>query len=760
MAALIAFYLLLFLILISNLTFMSAHSDTYIIHMDASVMPKAFSSHHSWYASVVSTASGGSQSGSTPSLILYTYSNAFHGFSARLLPDKLRAIQNLPGFVSFTRDVPVAVDTTRTPEFLGLNSASGAWPDSNYGKDMIIGLVDTGIWPESDSFKDDSMAEVPQRWKGECEVGTDFNSSMCNKKLIGARFFNKGIISNVPNVSISMNSTRDTDGHGTHTSSTAAGNYVGGASYFGYGTGTARGMAPLAHVAMYKAIWDAGAYASDILAAVDQAIEDGVDVLSLSLGLDGVALHEDPIAIASFAALEKGIFVASSAGNEGPWYGSLHNGIPWTLTVGAGTVDREFNGVLTLDKGISVTGTSLYPKNSLSQVPLVLMNTCNSSRELRKVGYKIVVCIDTDESVGIQVSLARKARVAAGLFITNSTFLDLYIQTSFPAIFLTLQDGQSILEHIKNNPDSRATLEFQKTSLGLKPAPLVAEYSSRGPSPSCPIVLKPDIIAPGSLILASWPRATSVADLESHHLFSDFNVISGTSMSCPHAAGLAALLKSTHPEWSPAAIRSALMTTADNLDNSGNSIREVGDVYQIASPLAMGAGHVNPNKALDPGLIYDANPQDYVNLLCFMNYTMKQIQTITRSASYNCSNPSFDLNYPSFIAFFNGNDSSSDVKTVREFQRTVTNVGDDVSTYKPMLTPMDGFRMTVEPSRLIFKKKDEKLSYKLSIEGPSLMKELVVHGSLAWIDEEGRHVVRSPIVATQLSSDPLFATKV
>ncbi|KAK9119035.1 hypothetical protein Scep_017128 [Stephania cephalantha] len=198
-----------------------------------------------------------------------------------------------------------------------------------------------------------------------------------------------------------MNSTRDTDGHGTYTSSTTAENYVGGASYFDYGTCNARGMAPLAYVAMYKAIWDTSAYASDILASVDQAIED---------------------------AMENGIFVASSVGNEGPWYGSLHNGIPWTLKVGASSVDREFNGIVTIDKGISATGTSLYPKNSsLSQVSLVLMNTWNNSRVLRKVGYKIVVCISTDESVGIQVSLAYKVRVATGPFISQSAFLELYI---------------------------------------------------------------------------------------------------------------------------------------------------------------------------------------------------------------------------------------------------------------------------------------------------------------------------------------------
>ncbi|KAK9119034.1 hypothetical protein Scep_017127 [Stephania cephalantha] len=265
---------------------------------------------------------------------------------------------------------------------------------------------------------------------------------------------------------------------------------------------------PFAHVAMYKEIWDVGACASDIIAAVDQAIEDGVDVLSFSLGLDGVALHEEHIVIASFGAVESSIFVASSAGNEGPWYGSLHNGIPWTLIVGPSSVDREFKGIVTVNKGISATGTSLYPKNSsLSQVSLVLMNTWNNSRELRKVGYKIVVCISAEESVGIQ------------------------------------HHGLKILQSVTLN------------------------------------------------------RITCLVTSMSYLVL----------MSCPHAAGLAALFKSAHPEWSSVTIRSALMTIVDNLDNGGNSVREVGDGYQIANPLAVGAGHVNPNKSLDPGLFYNAN---------------------------------------------------------------------------------------------------------------------------------------------------------
>lgn len=231
-------------------------------------------------------------------------------------------------------------------------------------------------------------------------------------------------------------------------------------------------------------------------------------------------------------------------------------------------------------------------------------------------------------------------------------------------------------------------------------------------------------------------------------------------MACPHAAGLAALLKGAHPEWSPAAIRSAMMTTSDILDNTLDPIKDIGDHLLPASPLAMGAGHVNPNKALDPGLIYDATVDDYVNLLCALNFTKKQIQTITKSASNNCSTPSLDLNYPSFIAFFNVNDSkSSDVQITQEFQRTVTNVGKGQSTYGASVTAMKGFEVGVVPNKLVFKTEGEKLRFKVSIRGPRLMTETEAFGYLSWVDSEGKHVVRSPIVATKLSSDIVESQK-
>ncbi|XP_049391089.1 subtilisin-like protease SBT3 [Solanum stenotomum] len=730
-----------------------AKSETYIIHMDLSAMPKAFSSHHNWYLTTLSSVSDSKDFLS--SKLVYTYSNAINGFSASLSPFEMEAIKNSPGYVSSIKDMSVKVDTTHTSQFLGLNSESGVWPKSDYGKDVIVGLVDTGIWPESRSYSDDGMNEVPSRWKGECESGTQFNSSLCNKKLIGARYFNKGLLANNPNLTISMDSSRDTDGHGTHTSSTAAGSRVEGASFFGYATGTATGVAPKAHVAMYKALWEEGVFLSDILAAIDQAIEDGVDVLSLSLGIDALPLYEDPVAIAAFAALEKGIFVSTSAGNEGPFLETLHNGTPWVLTVAAGTVDREFIGTLTLGNGVSVTGLSLYPGNSSSSETSISYVDCQDDKELQKNAHKIVVCIDKNDSVSEDVYSVRNSKVSGAVFITNSTDLEFYLQSEFPAVFLNIQEGDKVLEYVRRDSAPNAKLEFQVTRIGAKPAPKVASYSSRGPSPSCPIILKPDLMGPGALILASWPQQTPVTEVTSGKLYSNFNIISGTSMSCPHASGVAALLKSAHPEWSPAAIRSAMMTTAYVLDNTQSPIQDIGLKNGVATPLAMGAGHIDPNKALDPGLIYDATPQDYVNLLCALNFTSKQIQTITRSSTYTCSNPSLDLNYPSFIGYFNRNSSDSDPKRIQEFKRTVTNLQDGTSVYTATITPMGKFKVSVVPNKLIFKEKYEKQSYKLRIEGPIIMDDIVVDGSLSWMETRGKYIVKSPIVATSIRVDPL-----
>ncbi|KAK8298807.1 hypothetical protein V6Z11_D05G280800 [Gossypium hirsutum] len=754
---------LLFICLYFSLSFIftkQVQADNYIIHMDHSAMPKAFAGRQSWYLATLSSLSANLRANTNSTIptaeLLYSYNHVIQGFSASLTLAQLEALKNSRGYVSSIRDKTVKLDTTYSFKFLGLSSDASLWPASGFGKDVIIGLIDTEVWPESESFNDDGMNDVPFRWKGKCESGTQFNSSVCNKKLIGARSFNKGLIANNPSITISMNSPRDTAGHGTHTSSTAAGTYVGDASYFGYAQGNARGMAPGARVAMYKALWDEGSYTTDVIAAIDQAINDGVDVLSLSFGLDELELYEDPIAIATFAAIEKNIFVSTSAGNEGPDLETLHNGTPWVLTVAAGTMDRSFGASLSLGTDGYVRGAALYPGNFSSiQYPIVFMDKCDETKELKKLVGMIIVCQDPgkEDSLNDQFSSIQVAGNVAGVFITNSTLLDIFTQSPLPAIFLEQKGGDIVVDYIKTNKNPKASIEFKTTFLGSKPSPTVTSYTSRGPSYSAPSVLKPDIMAPGDSILAAWPLNIGVARLNDDMLFSSFNLLSGTSMACPHVAGIAALLKGAHPDWSPTAIRSALMTTSDPIDNAGNPIEDIGTNLQPATPLAMGAGHINPNKALDPGIVYDATVQDYIDFLCGLNFTPQQIKTITGSSSNKCSNPSLDLNYPSFIAYFNDRNVKPDSNTVKEFQRTVTNVGEGSFIYKASLTAMKGVKVSVEPDTLVFKEINEKRSFKLSIEGPRQLDKTVSFGYLIWEDSQRKHVVRSPIVATSYKID-------
>ncbi|XP_058738808.1 subtilisin-like protease SBT3 [Vicia villosa] len=763
--ALISF-IIIFHLLSSTLGDQNSNNN-YIIHMNLAAMPKPFSNQQSWYLATLSsllditsnqvTTDNDQLNYISSKKLTYTYTNVMNGFSAILSPLELEALKTIPGYISSIRDLPVKPDTTHSPQFIGLNPISGTWPTAQYGQNVIIGLIDSGIWPESESLKDDDMPNIPSRWKGQCENGTQFDSSMCNKKLIGARFFNKGLLANNPNITISMNSTRDIDGHGTHTSTTAAGSKVEGASYFGYASGSATGVAPQAHVSMYKVLWEEGAYTSDTIAAIDSAIADGVDVLSLSLGFDDATLYEDPVAIATFAAMEKNIFVATSAGNRGPLLETLHNGTPWVITVAAGTLDREFHGDLTLGNGAVVTGLSLYPGNfSSEKFPMVFMNSCDDLKELIKARNKIVVCEDKNRTLGVQTDNLDRARVVGGVFISNSNEdITYYIQTKFPSVFLNPINGELIKDYIKCNPNNpKTSMTFNTTILGTKPAPSVDSYSSRGPSHSCPFVSKPDITAPGTLILASWPQNVPATKLQTQdNLFNKFNLLSGTSMSCPHIAGVAALLKEAHPTWSPAAIRSAIMTTSNILDNTKELIKDIGDNNKPASPLALGSGHVNPNRALDPGLVYDAGKQDYVNLLCALNFTHKNIMAITRSSSNNCSNSSLDLNYPSFIAFFNNASVvEPNVVFTQEFQRTVTNVGEEPTIYVANITPIEGFHVSVVPNKLVFKEKNEKVTYKLRIEGSRIEENnKVVFGYLTWTDS--KHVVRSPIVVTSINSE-------
>nr|GMD59564.1 subtilisin-like protease SBT1.9 [Ipomoea batatas] len=719
---------------------LSAQRSTYIVHMDKSSKPTAFPTHHHWYSSAVNTLDGGRHS--SPPKLVYTYDNALHGFSAVLSEGELEALKKSPGFVSAYKDRTFELQTTYTPSFLKLNSGTGLWPASKFGEDVIIGVIDSGVWPESRSFRDDGLPEIPKRWKGVCKEGTEFNSSLCNRKLIGANYFNSGVLAANPGINISMNSARDTDGHGTHTASTAAGNFVDGVSYFGYAPGTAKGVAPRARLAVYKVSWDEGLFTSDLLAGMDQAVADGVDVISVSIGVRFVPLYEDPIAIAAFGAMNKGILVTGSAGNRGP---SRHSKQRRSLDPDGGfrfnrpVVRRNID----IGKRIKNQGLELVPGESNSEEP-----------QVPNPGSTILICdkpeIEASSLTFSQAEYISDAGIRAGIFINDD--LTIFRSTRFPnpGVFITPKEGKQVIRYAKTAIDPRATITFQETIFGNKPAPTVAASSSRGPSPSYLGISKPDILAPGVLILAAYPPNSFAVNIGINiQLGTEYFLESGTSMACPHAAGIAAMLKGAHPNWSPSAIRSAMMTTAITVYNTGKPIKD-SDINAAATPLDMGAGLVDPNAALDPGLVYDATPQDYLNLLCSMNFTEAQFQSIARSsASHNCSNSNPDLNYPSFIALYSP-EGDNDL-LVQTFKRTLTNVGPGAATYKAKLEVPRNSTISVSPKTLVFTKKEEKQSYSLTIRyGGDKHQTDQSHkfGSITWVEVNGYHKVRSPIMVS------------
>ncbi|XP_055808230.1 subtilisin-like protease SBT3 [Solanum dulcamara] len=747
-----------FLLCLSLFLGTSAERSTYIVHLDKSFMPKIFASHQNWHSSIIDTIkieSPTTQNGYHPvPKLLYSYDNVLHGFSAVLCKDEFEALKKSPGFLSAYKDRPVEAHTTHSPEFLKLNPASGLWPASGFGQDVIIGVLDSGVWPESASFRDDGLSEIPKKWKGICKLGTKFNSSLCNRKLIGANYFNKGLLASDPTVKISMNSARDIDGHGTHVASIAAGNFAKGASYFGYASGTARGMAPRARIAVYKFIFEEGSFTSDLIAAMDQAVADGVDILTISYGWTNIPLYQDSIAIASFGAMMKGVLVSASTGNNGPEMGTLNNGVPWIFTVASCNTDRSFSGTLTLWNGLKITGFSLFPVKTIIKDLRVLYNEsispCDSFDPLSPIpnaGRSIIICYSTAVDVEDQMAAISESRFGGAIYISD--YPDVLRANFFPnpGVVISTKEGKQVIDYATKSVRPKASISFHETHIDVTPAPVVSAFSSRGPSRSYLRVAKPDIVAPGVLILAAWPSNVSAAVIGVNtFLNSDYRLLSGTSMATPHIAGIAAMIKGVHPDWSPSAIRSAMMTTANPLDNTEKPIKTMDYfITRDATSLAMGAGLVDPNRAVDPGLIYDATPQDYVNLLCSMNLTEKQFKTIARSsAKHNCSNPSDDINYPSFIALFNpyGNYTWLEQK----FSRTVTNVGPGAAKYKAKVTAPKNSTISISPQTLMFEKKNQKQDYALTIRYKGIADDQALSGSITWMEENGHHTVRSPIV--------------
>ena len=764
------FFCLLICSSIVSATFSLDESKTFIVHVSKSHKPAVYATHHHWYAAVVRSLG----SSGKPAKILYSYERAANGFSARLSAAQAAELRRVPGVLSVLPDRAHRIHTTRTPHFLGLADNYGLWPNSDYADDVIVGVLDTGIWPEIRSFSDAGLSPVPTSWKGVCDTGPDFSESACNRKIIGARAYFKGYegaLGRPMDEATESKSPRDTEGHGTHTASTAAGSAVKNASLFGFARGEARGMAAKARIAAYKICWSLGCFDSDILAAMDQAVADGVHIISLSVGASGLApkYDHDSIAIGAFGAMEHGVLVSCSAGNSGPNPLTAVNIAPWILTVGASTIDREFPADAVLGDGRIFGGVSLYSGDPLNdtKLPLVYAGDCGSrfcvpgKLNPAQVAGKIVIC-DRGGNARVEKGSAVKLALGAGMILANTAdsgeelIADAHL---VPATMVGQIAGDKIKEYAKTNSVPTATIAFRGTVIGTTPpAPKVAAFSSRGPNHLTPEILKPDVIAPGVNILAGWTGSKSPTDLDVDRRRVEFNIISGTSMSCPHVSGLAALLRKAYPNWTPAAIKSALMTTAYNFDNSGEKINDLA-TGNHSSPFVHGAGHVDPNRALNPGLIYDIDTNDYISFLCAIGYGTERIAVFVRDhTTVDCTKEKLptpgDLNYPSFSVVFKFDNNAIHQGNEVKLQRVVKNVGSSANAeYEVKVNPPEGVKVEVWPEKLVFSKETKTASYEVSFTGveSSIGAKF---GSIEWSD--GTHIVRSP-VAVRWHQDSVFS---
>ncbi|CAI0414063.1 unnamed protein product [Linum tenue] len=708
--------------------------QTYIVFLDK---PEGSNSNHadlrSWYTTFLPETT----LTTNEERIVHSYRNVVTGFAAKLTPQEARAMEDKAGFVSARVQRSLSLLTTRTPEFLGLQQSLGAWNLPNSGEGVIIGVIDTGINHGHPSFSDEGMPPPPSKWRGRCE----FNGKrICNNKLIGARSF---LTNTTPSEDVDFY-------HGSHTAGEAAGSPVQGANVFGQANGTAMGIAPKAHLAMYKICLKDECFESGLLAAMDAAIEDGVDVLSLSITDGSSPFYDNTISLGAFRAIQSGIFVSCSAGNEGPSKSSVVNDAPWILTVGASTIDREIRATVLLGNNVELHGQSAYQPKDLNsrQLPIIdpAATGINASATFCGAGSlnnidvkgKIVLCQIGGEVRTIEKGQEVKDHGGAAMILINDLaggYTTLASAHVLPASHINYQHGLAVKGYLTSTQLPTASISFGGTLIGKSNAPQVAFFSSRGPSPQSPGILKPDIIGPGVNILAAWGASVDNAT-------NSFNVVSGTSMSCPHLSGVAALIKSAHPDWSPAAIKSAILTTAYTINRDGSSISTEQNVS--ATVFDLGSGHVNPPTAMNPGLVYDLHPDDFVPYLCGLGYDDKAVRLIVQR-KVNCSMvpsiPEAQLNYPTFSISLHFGDQKT-------YTRTVTNVGLPNSTYTYKALSLEGVDVKVMPKEIKFRELKEKASFSVKFTrfGNAMGSSSVSEGHLVWSSNEGEYNVVSAIV--------------
>jgi subtilisin family serine protease len=683
---------------------------------------------------------------------LYSYVHAMNGFAAKLTRGQAAKLQKSPSVRRVWEDRRVPLDTNNTPSYLGITNADHGLRNALglTGEGIIIGDIDSGAIQEHPSFDDTGFDAPPAGWAGICQGGQGWSINDCNNKLIGARWFAAGFLSGSDIVEGEILSPRDSDGHGTHTATTAAGNKVR-ATLNGVRVGAwVGGMAPRARIAVYKACYQApdapqaGCDFADTVAATDAAVADGVDIINFSIGT--AQDFTDPQDIAFLGAFDAGVVVSRSSGNEGPGFGTTAAGEPWVITVAASTHRGDafaqatrinapapvagdyasFEGAITqplVDSGpITDDVVATNPADActaidpVAGIALIARGACDFS-------VKIENAVDAGASAVIVYSQAGNPKVIMGGTASAAT-------QSIPGVMVDNEVGVALVEQLDNAQTVNATLSAGIFVTERLTGNIMADFSSRGAYTTEPNWLKPDVSAPGVQVLAGAtpePNDGTTGDF--------FQYLSGTSMATPHVTGIAALLLEAHPDWTPAMVKSALMTTAGR-----RMVKE--DGVTKADPFDLGSGMIIPNRAVDPGLAYDSWLYEYLAATCGTVSPLVSPDDCTFLSDNGFSLDPSDLNLASIAV-----DGLIGSKTVT---RTVTNVSDSASTYTADISSPLGFRTKVNPATLTLGP-GESASFEVTISNKNAAPGQWSFGSLTWRD--GTHNVRSPIAVNAQTVD-------
>ncbi|XP_051146483.1 CO(2)-response secreted protease-like isoform X2 [Andrographis paniculata] len=773
MASLLHYFAMLQLLLIvmhCSVAINPSPPQPYVIYMGRSWSAGGIGDHDSNHLQLLSSVIPSEETDRR--VLLNSYGHAFKGFSAMLTESEASVLSGHDEVLSVFPDPILKLHTTRSWDFLEATESQlrSTLPHEQKSSDVIIGVIDTGIWPESPSFSDHNIGKIPSKWKGVCMEGPDFTKSNCNRKLIGARFYSNHAVLTRSNQTIASphptqtqgGSPRDSLGHGTHTSSIAGGSPVENASYYGLARGQARGGLPSARIASYKACTQDGCTGSVILKAIDDAIGDGVDIISISIGGSSIfqsSFLTDAIAIGAFHAEQMGVAVVCSGGNDGPNPYTVVNSAPWIFTVAASTIDRNFQSTILLGNNQSFKGMAInfsplsvgrrYPLAFGEQVAAKFTpasearNCVPGSLDGKKVAGKIIVCVNDEPTVSrnIKKLVVEDAKAKGLIIIDSQEESSPFDSGTYPFAQVAEAAGTKLLHYINSTRNPTATILPTKVIENSRPAPVVADFSSRGPGRLTENVLKPDIMAPGVAILAAiTPKIESFYGAPGNKP-SPFGIKSGTSMACPHVTGAMAFIKSVHPEWSFSMIKSALMTTASTADNMGEPLTNT--TGTAVDPHQAGVGEIQPIKALDPGLAFETTAVDHFNFLCYYGYKQKILRSMFNNnftCPNNLSSPAKQLissiNYPTIsierLSRHNG---------PRKVKRVVTNLGSShiIATYVPSVNSPPGLAVKVVPKKLVFRRGMRKASFKVFFDGKKAHKGYNF-GDIRWFD--GSHIVR------------------